>query len=155
MAFTMQGRSLVKELLSPFATTSDGKTGSYVDYNGYNRALITFQGGVATTGDSDDTLIFQMYRVDDIAAASAAATDHVAITAGLVTMVAASDSDADYGLGFIDLDLVAHGMDNGCLNVIATPSPGAVIPCSSVIQLYNRNGVNSDTGMTIVTPASS
>lgn len=155
MAFTMQGKSLVKELLSPFAVTSDGKTGSYVDYNGYNRAFITCQAGIPTAGDSDDTVSFQLYRIEDIAAASAASSDHVAITAGVLTLGEGADSDADLGVEFFDLDLVEHGMDNGCLTVICTPTVGATVPCSATIQLYNKSGVNSDTAMTITTPASS
>jgi hypothetical protein len=155
MAFTMQGKSDVFTFLAPFAATSDGKTGSYVDYNGFNRAFIACMGGIPTTGDSDDTCAFQLHRIDDIAAASAAASDHVDITAGTLTLGPGADSDASFGIEFFDLDLIEHGMDNGCLNITATPSVGGVIPVAATIQLYNKSGKNSDTAMTITVPASS
>ena len=104
MAGSLQGHVLVKPLLSPISVDSDGATGSYVDYNGYNRALIAFQSGTVGTGDSDDTMTFLVYKVDDIAASAAAASDHVAITAATQTLGPSADTDTALGMEIIDLD---------------------------------------------------
>lgn len=155
MATKRQSRSKILPMLHPVSVTSDGATSAYVDYNGFNRALIGCQGGLVATGDSDDTLSFQLYRVDDIAAASAAASDHVAVTAGVTALGPSASSDVQLGMEFIDLDLMAHTMDNGCLVLVATASEGGAIAGSAYIELYQANGTVSDTSMTIVTPASS
>lgn len=154
MAKKLLSRRKIAQLLPPIATDSDGKTGLYVDYNGWNRATIICSGG-AGAGDSDDTLAFQVYRIDDIAASAAAASDHVAITAGTTTLGPGADSDANLGLEFIELDFVAHSLDSGCLTITATSSLGGASLASADIILYEANGAVSDTSMTIVEPASS
>jgi len=154
MAKNLLSRKKIADLLSPIATDSDGKTGNYVDYNGWNRATIVCHGG-AGAGDSDDTLAFQVHRIDDIAAASAAASDHVDITAGTTTLGPGADSDANLGVEFIELDFAVHGLDNGCLNITATSSLGGASLAAATIILQDYNGVVSDTSMTITVPASS
>ena len=157
MANTLLGKTKIMPLLDPVSVTSDGATGNYVDYNGWNYAIIGCQAGLVATGDSDDTLAFQVHRVDDIAAASAAASDHVDITAALATLGASADTDTELDLELIHLDFTQHTLDNGCLNVTATASEGGAIAGSAWIQLYGRNGAVSDTisGKTITVPASS
>jgi hypothetical protein len=157
MAKTLLGKTKVKSLLDPVSVTSDGATGNYVDYNGWNSALIIVQGGLVATGDSADTLAFQIHRIDDIAAASAAASDHVDITAGIATLGPAADTDTQLDFELLWLDFEPHALDNGCLNVTATASEGGAIAGSAAIQFYGKNGPLSDTdhGVTIVVPASS
>ena len=155
MGQSLLGDVLYATLLDPFAVTSDGKTGSYVDYNMYNRAVIAFHAGIPTTGDSDDTVTFLIHKVDDIAAASAAASDHVDITAATQTLGPGADSDTAFGEEFLDIDFVEHGLTNGCLNVTADASLGCVVPCSASIILYKPSGEHTDTAMTITDPASS
>jgi hypothetical protein len=151
----IQGNKLVKQILAPVSVTSDEAAGIYVDYNGWNNALIVCSGGLVATGDSDDTIAFQVYRVDDVAAASADSDDEVAITAGTTTLGPPADSDTVLGVEFIDLDFTQHTLDNGCLIVRATASEGGAAACSAEIILYDACGKTSDTAMTIVTPASS
>lgn len=155
MAGSLQGKVLAKPLLYSVSVTSDGATGEYVDYNGYNRALIIFESGLVATGDSDDTMTFLVYKVDDIAASAAAASDHVAITAATQTLGPSADTDTELGCEMIDLDFVAHDLDNGCLTVIATASEGCAAASSATILLYNPTGTHTDTAMTITVPASS
>lgn len=152
---TLQGNALIKQALAPVAVTSDAATGSYVDYNGYNRALVICEGGLVGTGDSDDTVTFLVNRVDDIAAASAAASDHVAITAATTALGPVADTDVALGIEFIDIEFAKHSLDNGCLVVTATGSDGISAVCAATIVLYAPSGKHTDTDMTIVTPASS
>jgi len=142
-------------LLNPVSVTSDGAAGAYVDYNGFNRALVVVQGGLVATGDSDDTITLTVSKVDDIAAASAATSDEVAITASAVTLGPPATTDANLGIKFIDLDFMAHGLDGGCLTIDALASEGGAAVCSAAIFLYNKTGETSDTAMTITAPASS
>lgn len=157
MASTLLGKTKVKSLLDPVSVTSDGAAGNYVDYNGWNFALIGCQAGLVATGDSADTLAFQLYRVDDVAASAADSDDETAITAGVATVGPSADTDTELDFELMHIDLREHSMDNGCLIVRATASEGGAIAGSAFIQLYGRNGGLSDTahGVTIVVPASS
>lgn len=154
MAGTFQGRHKVASLLDPVSVTSDGAAGNYVDYNGYNRAFVIFQGGLVATGDSDDTITLTISKVDDIAAASAAASDETIITAAAQTLGASADTDTALGIEFLDIDFVAHSLDNGCLTVDALASEGGAVACSATIILYEGHS-HTDTSMTITVPASS
>lgn len=157
MRATLPGHSVTYALLDPVSVTSDGATGNYIDYNGWNYAMIGCQMGLVATGDSDDTMGFQLYRVDDIAAASAAASDHVAITAALATLGPTADTTVEGDIEIIHLDFQQHALDNGCLVLVATASEGCAAASSAFITLYGRNGTLSDTisGKTITVPASS
>lgn len=155
MAGSLQGKVKVASLLDPVSVTSDGAAGNYVDYNGYNRALVVFQGGLVATGDSDDTVTLTISKVDDIAAASAAASDEVIITAAAQTLGPSGDTDTAIGIEFLDIDFIAHSLDNGCLTVDALASEGGAAACSATIILYEPNGTHTDTSMTIGVPASS
>lgn len=155
MAGSLQGKALVKQLLAPVSVTSDGAAGSYVDYNGYNRAFVIFQGGLVATGDSDDTMTFTISKVDDIAAASAAASDQVILTAATQTLGPPASSDVVLGIEFLDIDFAAHSLDNGCLIVNVLASEGCAAACSATIVLYEPTGTHTDTAMTITVPASS
>jgi len=142
-------------LLNPVSVTSDGAAGNYVDYNGYNRALVIFQGGLVATGDSDDTITLTISKVDDIAAASAAASDETIITAAAQTLGPPADTNTVLGVELLDIDFVAHGLDNGCLTVDALASEGCAAACSATIILYRPSGTHTDTAMTIGVPTSS
>lgn len=155
MAGSLQGKALVKQLLAPVSVTSDGAAGSYVDYNGYNRALVIFQAGLVATGDSDDTMTFTISKVDDIASGTAAASDQVVITAATQTLGPSADTDTVLGIELLDIDFVAHSLDNGCLIVNALASEGCAAVSSATIVLYEPNGTHTDTAMTITVPASS
>lgn len=155
MARTIFGEALIQQFLAPISVTSDGATSSYIDYNGYNAALIICSGGTVGTGDSDDTVAFQVSRIDDIAAASAAASDHVAITAATTTLGASADTDTALGVEMIYLDFTEHTLDNGCLVVVATASEGGAAVCSADIILLGGSGTHTDTSMTIVRATSS
>jgi hypothetical protein len=152
----IQGRSLIQQFIAPVSVTSDEAAGSYIDYNGWNNALITVQGGLVATGDSDDTMAFQLYRIDDVAAASADSDDEVAITAGIATLGPPADTDTALGIEHIDIDFQQHTLDNGCFVLRATASEGCAAAVSATIELYNANGKVSDTAWgTITVPASS
>jgi hypothetical protein len=155
MAGSLQGKVLVKQLLAPVSVTSDGAAGVYVDYNGYNRALVIVSGGLVATGDSDDTITLTVSKVDDIAAASAAASDEVVITAAVATLGPVADTDTALGVELIDIDFVAHSLDNGCLTIDGLASEGGAAVCSATIILYEPTGTHTDTAMTITVPASS
>lgn len=155
MAVTLHNKMLVKSILDPFSVTSDGKTGDYVDYNGWNYATIVCQGGLVATGDSADTLAFQVHRIDDIAASAAAASDHVDITAAIATLGPTADTTAELGIELIHLDFTQHSLDNGCLAVTADASLGGVIAGSASIIFYGKNGALSDSDMTVTVAASS
>jgi hypothetical protein len=152
---TFQGRHLIQSILDPVSVTSDEAAGNYVDFNGYNRAFISCQAGLVATGDTDDTVSFQVLK-SSVAAATADSDDETAITAA-VTVVGppAGDSDTVLGMEHIDIDLVKHGLTSGSLIVRATASEGCAAACAASIILYDRNGIQSDTAMTIVSPASS
>lgn len=155
MAGSLQGKVLVKELLAPVSVDSDGAAGVYVDYNGYNRALVVVNGGLVATGDSADTVALTISKVDDIAASAAAATDETVITAAVATLGPPADTDTALGVELIDIDFAAHSLDNGCLTIDAVASEGGAAVCSAVIVLYQPNGTHTDTAMTIIVPASS
>lgn len=151
---SLQGHGLIKSLLDPVSVTSDGVAGSYVDYNGYNRALVIFQGGLVATGDSDDTVTLTISK-SAVAAATAAASDEVIITAAAQTLGASASTTAALGIEFLDIDFVAHGLTGGSLTVDAVASEGCAAACSASIILYNPTGTHTDTAMTIGVPASS
>lgn len=155
MAGSLQGKALVKTLLAPVSVTSDGAAGSYVDYNGYNRALVIFQGGLVATGDSDDTVTLTISKCDDVAASAAAASDQVVITAAAQTLGASADTDTVLGIELLDIDFATHSLDNGCLIVNALASEGCAAACAATIVLYEPTGTHTDTAMTIGLPASS
>lgn len=151
---SLQGKVLPVVSLAPVSVTSDGANGAWVDYNGWNRALIICHAGLVATGDSDDTMTFLVQK-SAIAAASAAASDVVDITAATQTVGASASTDVALGAEFIDLDFRIHSLTTGALRVSATASEGCAAASAATIILYDRNGTLSDTAMTIATPASS
>lgn len=157
MANTLLGKTKHMALLDPVSVTSDGANGNFVDYNGWNYAIIGCQAGLVATGDSDDTVTFQIMRIDDVAASAADSDDHVAITAAAPVLGPAADTDTELDIELVHLDLIEHSMDNGCISLVATASEGGAVACSAYIMLYGRNGLVSDTisGKTITVPASS
>lgn len=154
MSQTLQGKVYPYVSLAPVSVTSDGANGAWVDFNGWNRALVICTAGLVATGDSDDTMTFLVQK-SDVAAAAAAASDVVDITAATQTVGASASTDVALGTEFIDLNLVVHGLSSGALRVTATASEGCAAASSATIILYDRNGLCSDTAMTVVYPAAS
>ena len=156
MAKSQQGHSLILDSIYPQLASSDAVNGTALPLDGYSRALVSFSGGLVSTGDSDDLITFLVQKniVTNIAS-DAASSDWVTITLATQILGPPATSDIPLGLEFIDLDLAEHSLSTGLLRASATGSLGISASMASQFIFYRQTGKNADSAMTITKPASS